>query len=116
VIKPIKDIVLPLWNELLAEAKSGDFLFSKGLIPGLYPINTDQVTKRWNRHVKKKRNVNCDFYSLKHLNLDETAMHLGLSDAAAMASHTSTSVTLKHYTHGEHQRQLNRLKKVNNPL
>jgi hypothetical protein len=64
--------------------------------------------------VKKKLGVKEDFYSLKHLNLDETASILNINDAAAMASHTSTVITLKHYAVNEKSRQNKRLKLVNN--
>jgi integrase len=114
VIKPIKDVALPYWLEATKDASEEDYLFSKGLQPGSLLINSNQVTRRWNKHVKKRLGIKQDFYSLKHLNLDETALMLNLEDAAAMASHTSTSITLKHYAVGEKHRQNERLKKVNN--
>lgn len=55
-----------------------------------------------------------DFYSLKHSNLDETAAALDINAAAAMAGHTTPVITLKHYAHGEKERQHERLKKVAN--
>jgi len=114
VVRPIKDIALQFWEEAVKGAAPNDFIFSKGLYPGIYSIQSYQITKRWNRHIKKKLGINEDFYSLKHLNLDETAAMLNINDASAMASHTSTNVTEKHYAIGEKQRQNERLKKVDN--
>ena len=74
----------------------------------------EQITRRWKRHIKDKLGIEADFYSLKHLNTDETAALLDLGDAAAHNSHTSTVITLKHYAFGEKARQQERIKKVGN--
>ena len=66
--------------------------------------------------VKVKLGISEDFYSLKHLNLDETSAILDLKDASKMASHTSTAVTKKHYAVNENSRQNTRLKEVDNPF
>ena len=114
VIKPIKDIALYYWRQAIKSTVPDDYIFSKDLQPGKNEIRSFQITKRWNLHIKKKLGIQEDFYSLKHLNLDETAGILNLDDAAAMASHTSTSVTAKYYTPNEKGRQIERLKKVKN--
>jgi integrase len=114
VLKPIKEVALPFWEQAIESAKESDYLFSEGLLPGIKPINTDQITKRWKIHVKNKLNIQADFYSLKHLHLDEIAGELSLEHAALMASHTSTNVTLKHYAVNEKQRQENRLRVISN--
>ena len=114
VEKPIKNIALPFWLEAMLSIEDDDFVFSKGLMPGKEHIQSFQITKRWNLHVKKKLGIKEDFYSLKHLNLDETAAILNINDAAAMASHTSTAVTLKHYAINEKSRQNERLKLIHN--
>ncbi len=114
VEKPIKNVALPYWIEALKGAEKEDYIFSKNLLPGDKPIRSFQITKRWNRLVKKKLGVDYDFYSLKHLNLDETAALIGITDAAALASHTSTAMTLKHYAVNELQRQNERLKNLPN--
>ena len=114
VKRPIKNIALQYWEKAIESALSDDFIFSKGLVPGKSVIQSYQITKRWNRHIKKKLGIMEDFYSLKHLNLDETAELLGINDASAMASHTSTAVTLKHYAVNETSRQNERLKAVGN--
>lgn len=114
VKKPIKNIALQYWIEAIKDAEDDDYIFSKGLCPGKMPIQSFQITKRWNRHIKKKLGIDEDFYSLKHLNLDETAAILGINDAAAMASHSSTFITTKHYAVNELQRQSDRLKAIEN--
>lgn len=114
VIRPIKKIALPYWEEAIFSASSDDYIFSKGLEPGKEPIQSYQITKRWNRHIKKKLGIKEDFYSLKHLNLDQTAEILGIADASLMASHTSTEITTKYYAIGEKHRQNERLKNIEN--
>ena len=105
---------MPLWIELLKGAKPEDYLFSVGLKPGSKKIIREQITRRWNVHVKKKLNITPDFYSLKHLNIDETAAALDIKDAAAMAGHTTPVITIAHYALNEKDRQHERLRKVNN--
>lgn len=117
--RTIKDIILPLWQEIIAEAKNKDFLFSKGLRPGPIPISAWQITRRWRTHVKAPiekggLSITADFYSLKHSNLDETAKELSAIEASKAAGHTSTIVTLNHYLVGEEERQHERIRKVNN--
>jgi integrase len=114
VWKVIKNIALPFWINLLEKAKVNDYVFSVGLEPGVAQIQSYQITKRWYRLVKKKLNIEADFYSLKHLNLDETASILDINDASVMASHNSTSITSKYYALGEKQRQTERLKSITN--
>lgn len=114
VIRPIKNIALPFWEEAIESASNDDYIFSKELLPGQKAIQSYQITKRWNRHIKAKLGIKADFYSLKHLNLDQTAAILGINDASAMASHASTGVTIKHYAFGEKLRQNERLRKVEN--
>ena len=114
VLKPIKDIAIDLWREIMAEAGPTDYVFSIGLKPGANQIRYEQITRRWRTHVKEPLGITADFASLKHTNLDEIAAELDLQAAASMASHTSTVVTMKHYAKGEKQRQDEKLKKVGN--
>ncbi len=114
VLKPIKNIALQFWEESIANAEDEDYIFSKGLLPGPTPIQSYQITKRWNLHIKKKLGIQEDFYSLKHLNLDQIAAMLNIQDASAMASHTNTFITSKHYAVNESQRQNERLKSIKN--
>jgi site-specific recombinase XerC len=112
--KVIKNVAAPFWREILDAAGEKDYLFSKGLVPGGQLISAAQINRRWKRHVKDELKIDVDFYSLKHLNLDETAAALSALDAARMASHTTPVITISHYLVGEKERQEERLKKVDN--
>jgi hypothetical protein len=79
-------------------------------------ILAEQITKRWKKYVKGGMGITADFYSLKHLNLDETAEALSIEDAAKMAAHTTPVITMEVYAIGEKERQDQRLKKVRNPF
>lgn len=114
VWRTIKDIALPLWQELFTESKPNQYLFGKNLRPGNNKIRDERVTKKWKKYVKDQLGIKADLYSLKHLNTDETAALLGIQDAAAMNSHTTTKITLEHYAVGEKERQHQRLKQVQN--
>lgn len=116
VERVIKDIALPVWQEVLLNANSDDFVFSVGLTPGAKLIRADQINKRWKRCVKDPLGITADFYSLKHLNLDETVSILSLNDAAAMANHKSIQMVSQVYAVGEKQRQSDRLRSLNNPF
>lgn len=119
IMRPIKDIALPFWQEIMANCGADDYLFSVGLRPGSRPIRADQITKRWRKYVKDKETglgIKADFYSLKASNLDEIAEALNIKDAAAAAAHTTPVITMKRYAHGERERQNERIKKVNNPF
>lgn len=114
--RPIKDIVKDLWIEVLREANTTNqpYLFGPHLKPGARSCTRDWVTRIWMQEVKTKLGIEIDLYSLKHLNLDETAKLLDLQKAATMAGHTSTVVTMKYYAYNEKQRELERLQKVGN--
>lgn len=117
VLKPIKNIALEFWRAQMAFCGQEDYVFSVNLEPGPAKIDPNQVTRRWHNHVKhpiKGLGIKADFYSLKHLNLEETAELLSLQDAAKMAGHTTTAITTKHYVHGEKARQDEKLKGVGN--
>ena len=112
--RPIKDIALPLWRKAIFGGRSTDYVFSKGLVPGEHQIRREQIDRRWREHVKKKLEITADFYSLKHLNLDETTNLLSMQDAARMAGHTDTKMIESVYAVGEKDRAMNRLKAINN--
>jgi len=116
----LKD-ALPFWKEVVSESKNkNDFLFSKGLKPGSVPISPTQITRRWNRLVKKKyseknrKKITADFYSLKHLFLDRLDQSIeGIENVSMlMASHTTPTITNKVYLVGKKQRQLDQLKNI----
>lgn len=114
VERPIKDIAVHLWQRSIFGARPDDYIFSDGLIPGSKMIAYKNIQRRWKMHVKDKLDITADFYSLKHLNLDQTAELLSLEDAARLAGHTDTKMVLNHYAVGEQNRKLERLKKLNN--
>ena len=72
------------------------------------------ISKKWKTYVKDNLKIDVDFYALKHLNLDEISGYLNAEAAAKMAGHTSTVITLKHYLVNEKQREMDKLKKVEN--
>ena len=114
VMKVIMPKAIPFWSEILNECTSDDdFLFTRGLRPSLVPTKPYQITKRWKRLVKDKLDVTADFYSLKHLFLDELdkATNSALNLSKEMASHT-TNVTETAYLFGRESRKNEVLKKM----
>ena len=65
--KPILGQALEFWTEIVQKARNEDYLFTKDLEPSDIQINPNQITKRWYRLVKKRFDIEEDFYSLKHL-------------------------------------------------
>lgn len=116
VKRPIKEVALPYWIEQISNYPADYYVFSRGLLPGPKKIRPEQVTRRWKKHVKNALGIDIDMYSLKHLNTDETARILSLEDAAKQNAHSSTTITRKHYAFRENDRELERLKSVNNPF
>ena len=114
VWKTIKTVALPLWIEAMGEAEPEMYLFSKGLKPGLIPIGTDKLNRRWRKYVKEKFNTNIDLYSLKHLNTSEIVERLGDQAAAQMNSHTSTGMVINVYDTNRATRLHEFLKGVDN--
>lgn len=113
VFHVIKDLVLDLWAEVVQNANPEHYVFSAGLIPGDRIIGRERISRRWRMHVKEKLGIDKDFYSLKHLNTDQTAEILGIEDAARHNS-ALVSTTAKHYAVGEGKRSLERIKKLSN--
>ncbi|MDF2381305.1 tyrosine-type recombinase/integrase [Nostoc ellipsosporum NOK] len=119
VWKTIKNSAVLLWKEVLQDAFPEDYVFSKKFIPGPTPMSPRSVTQRWRRTVKKPKEsgglgINKDFYSLKHLNLDETSAALGVEAAQKIADHSTPLITLRHYLPGEENRQHERIKRIGN--
>lgn len=114
VWKTIKDIVLELWKEAMADCKPADYVFSEGLVPGTRKIRPEQITRRWRTHVKGKLGIEADFYSLKHLNTTEMLELLSDEDVAKMNAHTSTTMVKTVYDVRREERQHERLRKVKN--
>ena len=114
VIRPIKDIALHYWTEIMSEAKKDDYLFSRGLKPGPGPIRPDQIKRRWRTHVKDKLGVTATQYSLKHMNSDEISAALDTAHAARLNAHTSDKMVKETYAVNEGDRQTQRIKTVRN--
>lgn len=138
VKKPILKNVIEFWDELLGECKKDtDFLFGKGLKPNEKPIQSYQITKRFKRLVKDKlcfasgrlisiaeaeknkfvySKITADFYSLKHLFLDEldrmTSDVPVLNLSKEIACHT-TNITERTYLVGKSDRKNEILKNIN---
>ena len=112
----IKDVALPYWKEAIAGCAPDDFVFSRGLIPGIKAIRPEQITRRWKRLVKDKLGIEADFYSLKHLNSTETVELAGDQAAADHNAHTTTAMVVNIYDVAREERTHAKLKKVNNPF
>jgi hypothetical protein len=120
----IKDNILYLWKEVIAECKPGQYLFSKGLRPGDHPIRADQVGRRWRNMIKRPPRekharwgglgINCDLYSLKHSHTSQVVATLNEEDAARINKHTSTAMVVKIYDTEHTDRQAERLKRLDN--
>lgn len=112
----IKDIVLPLWIEAMEGCGPEDYIFSKGLRPGPFPIRYEQINRRWRLWVKGLLGITADFYSLKHLNTTQTARIAGDEAAAAHNAHKGTAMVVKIYDVERGSREHEAMKKVNNPF
>lgn len=116
VLRPIKNLALPYWRELVDLAQPGDYLFSVGLIPGEKQIIRDQLTRRWRVHVKEKLHITADLYSLKHLNTTQTVNILDNKEAAKLNAHTSTAMVDQVYDVEREDREFKKLRNINNPF
>ena len=117
--KTIKDIAMPLWVEVIKEAASDDYLFSKGLKPGKAPINPAQITRRWRTHIKAPAEkgglgISADFYSLKHLHTTEVSEMLSVEEAAKHNSHSSIKMVTQIYDVRNAERRESSLKTLSN--
>lgn len=112
--RTIKDVAVMYWHQAVSGGNPDDYVFSKGLKPGPVPIDAVQISRRWRVHVKDKLGITADFYSLKHLNTDETASQMGIAVAAAHNAHRGTKITIDHYAVGHKERMHQVLKTVDN--
>jgi hypothetical protein len=129
-VRPIPDDILPLWIEIMNEARPGQFLFSEYFKPGIKQIDKTWVERRWTKYVmgfpeewkdEKLRRENClyikkTFYLLKSQNTDATDKALDLEHAAAADGHTNTTTTKNHYAIGHERRKLEKLKRTEIPF
>lgn len=116
VYKTIKDIALPLWVEVVKDAKPDDYLFSLGLKPGPDKVTSRVIYSRWKKLVKDNTDldITADFYSLKHTNSTEIMDILNAEEAAKLNSHESTAMVINIYDVKRETRQHDRLKRVGN--
>jgi len=113
-LRAIKNIALDFWKVQLEGASPDDYVFSSNFRPGKTRTTAKRMGDKWRLYVKEGLGIDIDFYSLKHLNLDETSKLLDAEAASKMAGHTSTVITLKHYLVNEEERKMEKLRKVNN--
>ncbi len=113
VSKSIDEDVYPYWLEVVQASKllvvvPGEklYLFSEDLQPGFgeKPLRDEQISRRWQRHVKIKLGITADFYSLKHLRttsdidkMVDKAIAEAQKKAAKKNSHTTTAMVSKVY-------------------
>lgn len=132
VWRPITDSVIHLWKEAVGECKSmEDYLFAKGLKPGKVAIRTEQLGRRWTRHVKGfdrhgkvkagKLGIKVDFYTLKHLNTTEVMDELDrdhnydpTKDVMRLTAHTNPAMIVNIYDKNNKTRKDDKVKKVSN--
>lgn len=112
--KVIIKSALPYWQKQLNGARADDYVFSRGLIPGVDAIQPYQITKRWYRLVKKPLGITADFYSLKHKFLDLLdEAYQGTDNIAKWhAAHTSDAMTNKVYLQTKKKRANEALKNL----
>jgi integrase len=124
VWKTIKDKALPYWREAMAYCKPTDYVFSVGLVPGSRFIRPEQITRRWEEHVKKALGIDVDFYAFKYLRTtnDRTELELLYKKIDAMAikevaetnSHTTGAMVVNIYDVENDNRNHNRVKGLQN--
>lgn len=117
VRKTIGNSSLRYWKLVLRNANRADYIFGKGLVAGPVQITAAQVTRRWETHVKGKKDkggleITADMYSLKHSRTTETVGRYGTQIAAEQNSHTTDAMVIKIYDVDAPNREHERLKKV----
>lgn len=113
VKRDIKDVALLYWWVAIRRCKPGQYVFSKNLKPGDVPIAAAQITRRWNRWIKKRYGVQKDWYPLKHLNTTEMVTIVGTELTAKHNAH-SEEILNKHYDLGKEQRDREKIRTAGN--
>lgn len=115
VDKAINNNILYLWKELIGNAPKDYFIFSDKLIPGARdkPIRSEQLTRRWRLHVKKKLGITVDLYATKHLRTTSISGKFGTKVASEMNSHTSEAMVRSIYDVNYKNREIDRMKNIN---
>lgn len=115
VEKMIKDIVLPLWEEVCREAKPGHYLFGSALHPGQAPGDPGYIAKFWKKVVQDGLGIKKTFYPLKHLHTTEVMDILeDETQIAAHNSHTSTAMVVNIYDTKNRSRKEGKVKGLRN--
>lgn len=117
VSKPIHNDVMFLWQELMREAKPGQFLFGHGFKPGPNMYKSTTYSTWFKTYVKDSLGIQENFYTLKHRKLSELreymlsteAMDLSRKVTQEAATHDSFSTTELYL--GEEQTLINTLLK-----
>lgn len=118
VMRAITGEALPFWQDVLnGNPNPEHYVFSIGLVPGEKSIRREQITRRWEQHVKAPMakgglGITADFYSLKHLFLELTADTYDIETSQGMADHSSKLVTMTHYAIGQAARELEKKKNI----
>ena len=115
VEKQISNEVLYLWQELMNEAKDGEYLFSTSAAPGNEFVGAARASKRWHKYVKIGKEdgglgINKDLRSLNHLHLTKVSEAVGIKAAAASRSHTTPVITMTRYDVGHKKRLLDEVR------
>jgi len=123
VTQPMKDCVLSYWKIAINRCNGEDkYLFGEGLMPADTPIRREQISRRWRRWVKNKKDENGnpkygenvpDWYSLKHLNTTETVALIGKNMTAEANAH-SVEILEKHYDVRAEERTATVIRKLTN--
>ncbi len=107
--RPIPNNAVNLWEQALVGITPGQYVFSRGLKPGDGPIKPYQITHRWQKWVKLKKDKDGnkkygenipDFYSLKHSHSSEVSKKVGTRLAALHNQHTETILKRNYDTEG----------------
>ncbi|MCT4321775.1 site-specific integrase [Elizabethkingia anophelis] len=97
-----------LWEQVMNETGSGQYLFSHNMKPGRDREHRQSAYKLWKKNAKKVE-LNVTLYSLKYAFLNQVSKILGLPKAQELAGHT-TDRTTKIYAldYKEHQVERNK--------
>ncbi len=122
--RAISNHAVGFWQQALVGAKRGQYLFSKGLMPGDMPIRPEQITRRWRNWVKNRTDKDgnkvygddiADFYSLKHSHSTEVAGKVGTRLAALHNQHTE-AVLKENYDVQGNARDMQIIKSISVPF
>ncbi|KUY29548.1 tyrosine-type recombinase/integrase [Elizabethkingia ursingii] len=97
-----------LWEQVVNETGSGQYLFSHNMKPGSDREHRQSAYKLWKKNAKKV-DLNVTLYSLKYAFLNQVSKILGLPKSQELAGHT-TDRTTKIYAldYKEHQVERNK--------